>query len=339
MESKHSTTAIEQTFRTLNITNTSPSTSPSTSFPLFPLLPLEIRLQIWAHAILSLPGRIIPLKILSKIIAGKKRTPAYFVSRHPHPLISTVNSEAKTAVIETLGPLFLPGNNHTFITANLEKDIFMLSPVFYPKTIKRLLKAIGEDRGRQLKNLAIEIEVQREIPRSRWDPISFEGGCSHRDLMQIYETFPNLDTLSLVPHNCGSAGSAEYRGELKFVEGNEWEEWSSGSLRQYVRWAEPSYKKEWRIHADKEGRDAKYAYLPSGPEAQLRHLGVVGGKVRRCWDPVTRVLYWGIEDLNTVEAPRPYEKEEGKMYLGPVRRIRLPESMDVYINHCRDIES
>jgi hypothetical protein len=75
MESKDSTAAMEQTFRALTISdNNSQSESLPTSFPRFPDLPAEIRLQIWAYAILNLPGRIIPIQDIS----GKPRTPALF---------------------------------------------------------------------------------------------------------------------------------------------------------------------------------------------------------------------------------------------------------------------
>jgi hypothetical protein len=68
MESKDSTAAMEQTFRALTISD---NNSQSESLP---DLPAEIRLQIWAYAILNLPGRIIPIQDIS----GKPRTPALF---------------------------------------------------------------------------------------------------------------------------------------------------------------------------------------------------------------------------------------------------------------------
>jgi hypothetical protein len=324
MESKDSTTAMEQTFRTLTISdNNSQSESLPTSFPRFPDLPAEIRLQIWAYAILNLPGRIIPIQDIS----GKPRTPAYFTCRHPHPLISTVSSEARTAVIETLGPLFIPGNNHTFIAANLSKDILMLGPNFYPKALKRLIKAIGEDRVRQLRNIAIETEIGPG--RSEWGNLIFDGGFHTRsNLLRIYNAFPELETLSVVPHEDYTDGSAEYRGELRFVEGKGWNEWPSKFLREFVRWAKkPFEQKLWETHGR---RAAQFAHHPLGPEVKFVQLGIVGGEVKRCWDPVKRVLYWGLEDLNTVETPKPCVEEEGKMYLGPVRRIKLPDSMNTY---------
>jgi hypothetical protein len=294
------------------------------SFPHFPDLPTEVRLQIWAYAILDLPGRIIPIKDIS----GKPRTPAYFTCRHPYPLISPVSSEARIAVIETLGPLFLPGNKHTFIAANLSKDVLMLGPNFHPKALKRLVKAIGEDRARQLKNVAVETEIKPS--RSARGNLIFDGGLHTNDLLRIYEAFPELETLSVVPHDYYSDCSAEYRGELRFVEGKEWNEWPSKILREYVRWSKPLKKEFWEIYANKNGRGAQFAPHPSGPEVKFVQLGIVGGEVKRCWDPVKRVLYWGLEDVNTVETPKPCAEDEGKMYLGPVRRIKLPDSMNTY---------
>jgi hypothetical protein len=321
MESKDSTTAaMEQTFETVSIS----SNSRRESFPHFPELPTEIRLQIWAYAIFGLPGRIIPIKDVS----GKARTPAYFTCRHPHPLISTVSSEARSAVIETLGPLFVPGHKHSFIAANLSKDILIIGPNFYPKVLKRLTKAIGENHARQLKNIAVETEIRPSL--SEWGNLDFDGGLNIKDLLRIYGAFPELETLSVVPHDDYTGGSAEYRGELRFVEGKEWNEWPSRILREYVRWAKPSKRDFWETYANKNGRATQFAHHPSGPEVKFVQLGIVGGEVKRCWDSVNKVSYWGLEDLNTVETPKLCEEEEGKMYLGPVRRIKLPDSMKTY---------
>jgi hypothetical protein len=322
MESKDSITAMEQTFEALTISNNSQSESLLTSFPHFPELPTEVRLHVWAYAILNLPGRIIPIKDIS----GKPRTPGYFTCRHPHPLISTVSSEARTVVIETLGPLFIPGHKHVFIAANLSKDILMLGPNFYPKALKRFIKAIGEDRARQLKNIAVETEIRPS--RTAWGNLDFDGGLHTKDILRIYEAFPELETLSVVPHENYNDGSVEYRGELRFIEGKEWDEWPSRFLREFVRWAKkPFEQKLWETY----GRGAaQFAHHPSGPEVKFVQLGIVGGEVKRCWDPVKRVCYWGLEDLNTVETPKLCVEEKGKMYLGPVRRIKLPDSMNTY---------
>lgn len=98
----------------------------NTSFRQFPRFPSEIRLYIWRLAIEAIPGRIIPLtEVLTYTNKlGKERSYTY-ISTRPHPTLSTVSSEARTAVFENLPPLFEPGTNHTFISVCLERDILL----------------------------------------------------------------------------------------------------------------------------------------------------------------------------------------------------------------------
>jgi hypothetical protein len=65
------------------------------SFYLFPSLPMELRLQIWYHAIDALPPRIIDVRAVTNRDAKGKDGPVQFVSRSgSYPRLASVNKEA-----------------------------------------------------------------------------------------------------------------------------------------------------------------------------------------------------------------------------------------------------
>lgn len=199
---------------------------PVTEFPIFGNLPTELRLKIWEFAVLGLYGRIVALNI----ITGKKRIRTRITCQRPHPSISFVCREARQMTLETLGPLFPTDTPHDIISADLEKDKIIIGTNWGRKHIKHFIKAVGEEKAKTLKNLAIEFEREPEDERNavRSERIYTEAkrigeyevydipNCFN-GLREIYDSFPALKRLVFIPHmDAERDGSHKLVGELLF---------------------------------------------------------------------------------------------------------------------------
>jgi hypothetical protein len=180
---------------------------PARTFHLFPSFPIETRLQIWSHAILALPGRIIPIRE----VTGKKCTPAYFTTSRPHTLFAAINREARDSIFNTLQRLFLPGGSHDFVSVDFEKDIILLcsdNGYLRPKTLKRLQKAMEPRTKEEHLHLAAQVQIERRgnyyIPNPEYNIIA-----------SMTAIFPEICHFTLVPVQfVDFDGIENYRGEL-----------------------------------------------------------------------------------------------------------------------------
>jgi hypothetical protein len=255
----------------------------SKSFTLFPTLPTELRLQIWSHAISSLPSRIIPIHEITL----KKGIPAYFSSR-PHPLFVTINREARAAVFSTLQPLFLPEKGHTFVTVDLRKDVilfFSRRGKLGPKTIKRISGAMADKNSQKLVRLVAEIQIERIF--TRYDPWVLNP--LYEVIDSLSELFPQLHHFVLVPsQHVGSVGVEIYRGELYSGSEDEFDR----DVEKYYVWAERYERDRGNLRAYDKVHN-RMVKGPEGPEIHWGSLQFVGGEKVGQWDPVRKKWYWG----------------------------------------------
>lgn len=266
----------------------------NTSFRLFSQFPTEIRLYIWRLAIEALPERIIPVtEILTDTNKSGKDGTYTYISTRPHPTLSTVSHEGRTAVFENLQPLFQPGTNHTFITVCLEKDILLWDANYkfsrHLEELKRFAKAVSLEKCRKIRKLAIEI------------PVSWVGGGSrqhnlgmvmmvlmNRNARDLLKMFPKIETLVCialrpwkrrlskdVAITAGHDAAKFHIGELEFVpRGNSL---STADLADNVLQA-------WFSRSGITG--------PPGLNIKYLQLGIVGGEKQLAWDSVKRHFLW-----------------------------------------------
>jgi 2EXR family len=266
-------------------------------FHLFPSFPIEIRLQIWSHAILALPERVIPIHE----ITGKKCTPAYFTTSRPHTLFAVINREAREAVFNTLQRLFLPAGGHDFVSVNFEKDIILLcsdNGHLRPKTLKRLQKAMGPRTKEDHLHLAAQVQIEQRgnyyIPNPECDVIA-----------SMTEIFPEICHFTLVPVEfVDSDGAENYRGELclgnkKGFEGRIKDYYTHVNKEEYQH-RRPSY---WLLGEQKR-------QMMMGPEIRWGCLQFVGGEKFRDWDRATKG-FWRLKREGD---------EEPKIIILPPRR-------------------
>ncbi|PMD31779.1 hypothetical protein L207DRAFT_572554 [Hyaloscypha variabilis F] len=257
--------------------------SKSKTFPLFPAFPTEIRLQIWSHAILALPGRIIPIR---EVI--RKR--AYFISPRPHPLLASINREARQAVFSILQPLFLPSTDHVFVSVNTERDIIMLcnnDGVLRPRTLTRLQKALGPRRREEHLHLAAEVEIRdapygygrnHNVPNPSYDVIA-----------SMTQVFPDICHLTLVPlEHVSLHGVDNYRGGV-YLESEEGFEGRVKDYQKYVNKEEYVRKRPFHRVWD-EGKN-QMVMGPEGPEIRWGCYRLVGGE-KWVWDVEKKKGYW-----------------------------------------------
>ena len=202
---------------------------PLTKFSIFGNLPTELRLKVWEWAVRDLGGRIVALNI----ITGMKRVRTRITCQRPHPSISFTCREARMMTLETLGPFFQAGTPHDLVSTDIEKDTIVLGTTWGRKHIKHFIKAVGEDKAKKLKHLAIEYERtpkdhRRAVAtyRIHTDPRHtrrtdeyeiYELPNCFNGLREIYDTFPALKTLVFIPHADGERdGSHRSVGELIF---------------------------------------------------------------------------------------------------------------------------
>jgi hypothetical protein len=255
---------LEEDLATLSIA----PESESETFELFPTFPTEIRFQIWSHAILALPQRVIPVRE----ITGKKSTPAYFTTSRPHSLFASVSRESREAVFSTLQPLFLPRGGYAFVSVNFEKDIILLCTAdgkLRSKTLKRLQKAMGPKGPEEHLHLAAQVEIGHRgnyyIPNPDYDFIA-----------SMTEVFPQICHITLVPVEYMQLNGVEnYRGELCLRD----EEGFVGAVKAYFTFVnKEEYQRNRPHYRVWDERTRQMAMVPQGPEIRWGCLQHVGGK-------------------------------------------------------------
>ncbi|KAE9365076.1 hypothetical protein N431DRAFT_419952 [Stipitochalara longipes BDJ] len=260
--------------------------SEPTNFPLFPAFPTEIRLQIWSHAILALPERIVPIRE----VTGKKRTPAYFASSRPHPLFASTNREARQAVFSTLQPLFLPGANHAFVNVHTKRDIILLCSddgVLRPKTLKRLQKALGPRNREEHFHLAAEVEI-RDAPYG-WGRNHNVPNPGYDVIASMTQLFPDICHFTLIPLKLVSIhGVDNYRGDVFLGSEEEFE----GRVKDYYECInKEEYVRKRPFHRVLDERKNQMVMGPEGPEIRWGCYKLAGGE-KWLWDFQKKKGYW-----------------------------------------------
>jgi hypothetical protein len=262
-------------------------------FPLFSLLPTELRLKIWERAFQDLPGRIV---ILKEILPESRLISARFFCKRPVPSLAHVCREASFVVRssnlffedEANNPFWTERISYTQICFNVEKDTLLLGPQFRMQQIEWLQNAVPEVILKRLKRFGVEFGFRRH-PRgsvAKWElPLGWDG----LEVERIYEAFPELESLVFVPHHdyLGD-GSDCYLGEVKF----EWPKkpgWEQREWEEYVEWVRSEYEHQLQLLLFQ--RHWK-SLLVRTPVVEFMGLTLAGGDMERCWDPVTRRSFW-----------------------------------------------
>jgi hypothetical protein len=242
-------------------------------FTLFPLLPNEIRLHIWQYAVLGLTARTIPIRERSLARCQNITVaPTKFTSCRPHPTLATVNREARDVVLSTHKRLFVPGNPHDFVTANLDKDILLIYTELETHTVTNLRKALGEERGEHL-HLAVQAEVQlRPVPFPNPHPWVLKPDLNICHVAK--QEFPELCYILVCPmRNVTLQGAHRITGEICFSS----ELRFKGDVQEYYEYASGIYyssKKNW-LEGQRGNPHRPFPLLPEIHFARLagQHFG------------------------------------------------------------------
>jgi hypothetical protein len=178
------------------------------AFSRFLSLPAELRIQVWNHAIPNEP-RIISIGpspgapdesdfYADLELEDPPPHVAFFDRKIQQPSTDIINAccEARELVLKKHEPLFPQDMDYPLISANLATDIIHFGPHFELWQLKAFAKAIGPEKAKQIRTLALEYRVDYH------DPI-FATCYALRRALRIRLLFEQVEKLILIPHGPG----------------------------------------------------------------------------------------------------------------------------------------
>jgi hypothetical protein len=183
-------------------------------FPRFPELPAEVQIMIWKEVMKaeSSEPRLISLDIEADI--SQKGLPLYhldIIVRRPQASLFYASYMSRTLLLKQIPSLFSQGCGYPLISANLSVDTIHFGPHFEMWQLRAFASAIGPDKTKHVRFLALEYQVK--IKKVISD--AYEYALSHG--LEIFQLFENLEKLTFIPHDPGNGSENIKSRKLKIV--------------------------------------------------------------------------------------------------------------------------
>lgn len=153
-----------------------------TTFHLFPLLPLELRIQIWEVA----PHSTVPNRVLTVRKVGRVTKPVYLCPNPPPALMHACHESRKYAGYYYQKHFTMKGIPR-YIWANMSTDIVHIDSPFLMALSFQNIPSGSSQEKHVIRHLQLEFEVS-------WGSSLFSRSYSHREVPD----FPALETCDVI---------------------------------------------------------------------------------------------------------------------------------------------